>query len=766
MPTSFRRLVVATLAAASSLAALARTDEGPSRVDPATREMAALLAEHAARVDPIRLTFVINDKRAEIIGGRLAVPRPSSERLPMRFLYATELLNAGRFRDAISELDGLAEDARTSEPQRWPRFYPAVTIQKAMAYLRMAEEENCHQSNTADSCLLPIRGGGVHVRREGSTRAIEVLDEVLSVQPDELRARWLLNVAHMTLGSYPDGVKRSQLIPPSAFTAHHPLPRFDNVARDAGLEIYARAGGAVVDDMDNDGRLDVVVSALGFEDQLRYFWNRGDGRFEERTAAAGLTGVVGGLNIVHADYDNDGFVDILVLRGGWFGTEGRFPLSLLRNKGDGTFADVTKATGLIKHLAPTQTAAWLDYDGDGRLDLFVGNETSSGHAAEISFPCELFHANPDGTFTDVAAESGVAVVAFVKGVASGDFDNDGRPDLYLSTKSGDNLLLRNEGPSRGSSTPGAWRFRDAARDAGVAAPRNSFGTFFFDYDNDGWQDIFVAGYQLSSTGTMAADTAADYLGLPTEAERGRLYRNRGDGTFEDLTLASGLYRVLPAMGLNFGDLDNDGWLDIYLGTGDPDMSSLVPNRMFRNAGGRYFQDVTTAGNFGHLQKGHGVAFADVDNDGDQDVFEEMGGAYFTDQAYSVLFENPGNPNGWLGLELEGVRSNRAAYGARVKVELDTKDGPRTLHRTVGPGGSFGAGPRRLEIGLADARRIASVEISWPATGETQVLRGLQPNKRYRVREGVEGATLVERARFRIPRSPDRSASGAARVASP
>ena len=158
MPTSFRRLVVATLAAASGLAALARTDEGPSRVDPATREMAALLAEHAARVDPIRLTFVINDKRAEIIGGRLAVPRPSSERLPMRFLYATELQNAGRFRDAISELDGLAEDARTSEPQRWPRFYPAVTIQKAENVKEqiMARDEVARAAETAWSAAKRI----------------------------------------------------------------------------------------------------------------------------------------------------------------------------------------------------------------------------------------------------------------------------------------------------------------------------------------------------------------------------------------------------------------------------------------------------------------------------------------------------------------------------------------------------------------------------------------------------------------------------------
>src|SRR4029450_5041860 len=145
---------------------------------------------------------------------------------------------------------------------------------------------------------------------------------------------------------------------------------------------------------------------------------------------------------------------------------------------------------------------------------------------------------------------------------------------------------------------------------------------------------------------MAADVAADYLGLPTTAERGRLYRNKGDGTFEDVTRAAGLYKVVSAMGLNFGDIDKDGWLYFCLWTGNPEFGSLIPNRMFRNAEGRSFQDVTAAGNFGHLQKGHAVGFGDFDGDGDQDVFEEMGGAYLADKAYSTLYRNPGSGHHW------------------------------------------------------------------------------------------------------------------------
>ena len=250
-------------------------------------------------------------------------------------------------------------------------------MERALAYMRMAEEQNCHAANTPDSCLFPIRGRGIHAKREGSTRAIELLREVLAAEPSNLRARWLLNVAHMTLGSYPAGVPAAALIPPSAFASEYPLPQFENVAQSTGVDLYGLAGGAVLEDFDGDGRLDLLVSHMGLADQLRYLHNSGDGTFEDRTAKAGIQGEVGGLNMVQADYDNDGRVDVLVLRGGWMGSEGRLPMSLLRNTGDGTFSDVTQAAGLL-HFAPTQTATWLDYDGDGWLDLFVGNETRPG----------------------------------------------------------------------------------------------------------------------------------------------------------------------------------------------------------------------------------------------------------------------------------------------------------------------------------------------------------------------------------------------------
>jgi VCBS repeat protein/ASPIC/UnbV protein len=711
-----------------------------------TQAMAALLKERGALVDPLKLSWIVNDRRAEILAEGVRQTPLSSSQLTLRYSYAKELLQAGRTDECLKIVDAVLEDARTQFPEVWKNGRLRLLALKAMAYMRMAEDQNCHLANNQDACLLPIRGQGIHKKREGATRAIEAFSEILSVAPDDLQTRWLLNVAHMTLGSYPDGVPQPFLIPPGVFASEHPLPRFDNVAKEARVSVFGLAGGVIMDDFDDDHRLDLMISHMGFEDQTRLFHNRGDGTFEDRTQQAGIVGEVGGLNMISTDYNNDGRVDVLILRGGWMLSEGKFPLSLLRNDGHGTFSDVTVGAGLLR-FAPTQTAAWFDYDGDGWLDLFVGNE--SGSVGE-RYPCNLFHNNGDGTFTDVAPDAGADLVAFVKGVTAGDYDNDGRPDLYLSVHSGGNVLLHNDGPTRGEGGRPVWRFSDVAAAAGVTEPRNSFGTFFFDYDNDGWLDLFVAGYNLQ---TMAADVTADRLGLPTDADRGRLYHNEGNGSFKDVTREAGLYRVVPAMGLNFGDLDDDGFLDIYEGTGNPDLTSIVGSRMFRNAGGRRFQDVTTAGNFGHLQKGHAIAFGDIDNDGDQDVFAQMGGAVLADKAHSALYKNPGNGNAWLGIELVGVRSNRKALGARIKVTIDTKSGPRSIHRTVGSGGSFGANPFRQQIGLGDASRVASLEVFWPATGQTQRFSGLDVKEWYEIREGARGARRVKLPRFALPEVP-------------
>jgi len=323
-------------------------------------------------------------------------------------------------------------------------------------------------------------------------------------------------------------------------------------------------------------------------------------------------------------------------------------------------------------------------------------------------------------------------MGFVKGVAWGDFNNDVRPDLYVSVKGGRNHLFRNDG-ARNPKHPALeqWNFTDVTEQAGVAEQRETFATWFFDFDNDGWPDIFVSGYSASSM----QDVGAFELGKPFHAELPCLYRNNHDGTFTDVSRAMHLDRVILAMGADFGDLDNDGWLDIYLGTGEPSYQALLPNRMFRNNAGKSFQDVTTSGGFGHLQKGHGIAIGDIENDGNEDVFAKMGGAFPGDVYQSALFRNPGHGNHWITLVLEGVKSNRAAFGARIRVTTHGIGGKREVYRTVGYGSSFAGNPLRQHIGLGKAEIADEISVSWPTSHTTQIFRGAAADRIYRIREG-------------------------------
>jgi hypothetical protein len=243
------------------------------------------------------------------------------------------------------------------------------------------------------------------------------------------------------------------------------------------------------------------------------------------------------------------------------------------------------------------------------------------------------------------------------------------------------------------------------------------------------------------------DIASVHLGLPNGAERPRLYRNNGNGTFSDVTKLVGLDRLVLTMGANFGDLDNDGFLDCYFGTGEPDYRALLPNRMFRNAEGRRFQDVTTSGGFGHLQKGHAISFGDLDNDGDQDVYAVMGGAFPGDAFRNVLFANPGHGNNWVTLEMVGTRSNRDAIGARVKIRVSSSKGNRTVYQTVNAGGSFGASSLQLETGLGRDGVVEEIEVQWPRGKHIQRFKVPAGNRTYRIREGEPEAIPVERRRY-------------------
>jgi hypothetical protein len=649
---------------------------------------------------------------------------------------ARALIALGLEDKAVEILEPQVQKINTEQIQGMDR----MKVLLALAYLRGGERMNCIMNHSAETCILPIQGTGIHKIPTGSRNAAGIYEALLKENPKNLEYLWLLSIARMTLGEYHSDVSQTILVPGLDLTSA-PIDSgvfikpFQDMASPLSLDVNNMAGGCIIDDFDNDGFLDIVTSSWDVTEPMHYFRNNGDGTFVDRSAATQLKQLTGGLNLMQLDYNNDGFKDIFVLRGAWLrGNYGKQPNSLLKNNGDGTFTDVTIISGLLS-FHPTQTATWNDFNNDGWLDVFIGNESWEGNALSGSHPAELFINNQDGTFINVAAQAGVDVIAFVKGVTSGDFNNDGWKDLFVTSLSGQRFLLRNKGSAGKIPT-----FEDVTNQAHVAPEEGisrTFPTWFWDYNNDGWLDLFLGDFTF--TMPIASYSAAEGLDIPTGTSGACiLYRNNQDGTFSNVSEEVGLTRKAFAMGANFGDIDNDGYLDMYLGTGNPELESIVPNKLFINTRGEKFVDVTAAARVGHLQKGHAISFADVDNDGDQDIYIELGGAYKGDAFHNAFYVNPNQDarNKWIVLELAGSKTNRSAIGSRIKITFTENGKKRSVYRDVNSGGSFGASPLRREIGIGQAEMIDEIEIQWHP-GNREFFRNIKPNQFLRISEGSE-----------------------------
>lgn len=419
------------------------------------------------------------------------------------------------------------------------------------------------------------------------------------------------------------------------------------------------------------------------------------------------------------------------MRGAWFGTLGDIPNTLMMNTWKGTFVDVTTQAGLLKH-APTQTSTWADFNLDGWLDLLVANESLPDFPRGI----DLYINQQNGTFSHQSEAYGLTQNEFFKGCVATDANNDGYPDIYLSGLSHTPILMINQG------FRGAKGFLATSQETTPAGPAYSFPCWSFNYDNDSHEDLFVSAFSNEgSPGTMWMKCHTDQFDrsfLP------KLNHNLGNGEYQEVGLEMGLHEVIFSMGCNFGDINSDGFLDFYLGTGNPLYQSIVPNKMYLNIEGRKFEDVSFSAGVANIQKGHGVSFGDWDHDGDEDIYSVIGGAYDGDFFYNCFFENPNqDQNNWIVLNLEGTSANKAAIGARVAIAVEERGKERLIHRTVTSGASFGANSLALEVGIRKADKINYVKVQWPCKEcMIEMFTGLEPRNAYTLIQGAGKAHLL------------------------
>ena len=566
--------------------------------------------------------------------------------------------------------------------------------------------------------------GVYHLRHGNPEKAVTNFKESLRLKPRDPETLWNLWTAYSQLGGYPEELPEEFRIAvsrqPSTIShqqedllAESRKPKvsesqFINVAANLKMDKVDGGRGSAWGDYDNDGDLDIV--AVGTYQPHVLYRNNGDGTFTDVAEQAGIADPRGGWGSLFADYDNDGYLDLYITRGGWSGAAEN---TLYHNNGDGTFTDVTHTAGVADPQS-SFCAAWADYDNDGYIDLYIADGVIGDGAANV-----LYRNNGDGTFTNTAEIAGVANTGNSLGTAWGDYDKDGYIDLHVVNFGQSNVLYRNNGDGT---------FTDVTPTTGMNIPvTDAFVTFFLDVDNDADLDIFI-----SNSGSFQAFIAGQITGAaPHDADRQVLYGNNGDGTFTDVTRESGLYHAFGAMGANFGDIDSDGYLDIYLATGAPQMGRLERDALFRNNGDGTFTDATFALGLGNVGKGHGVTFGDIDTDGDVDIYVPVGGAFIGDQWHNLFYQNTGAGNNYITLKLVGVKSNRDGIGAKVTLRV----GDSVIYREVSGGCGFGStNSLSLEIGLKARTKVDVLEIVWPS-GQVDTHRNLSVNQRLIVTEG-------------------------------
>jgi len=547
-------------------------------------------------------------------------------------------------------------------------------------------------------------------RFEGAARAGV---EAMKANPQNERARLLLWLSAQKLGGYPDYVPAAHRMEVKS-GYDKPRVEFEDIAHRIGLDKTAANRGSAIFDYDNDGYLDIAIATA--HGGISLYHNNGDGTFTDVSVGSGLDGCVEAFGLSIADYDNDGYPDIFVTRFGFYAGNGH----LYHNNRDGTFTDVTEKAGL-NVWGPGFAASWVDYDNDGFVDLYIPNNL--GSLFERKVPNRLFHNNGDGTFTEVTDQSGLSTIWPSIGGAWADYNNDGQQGVFVSNGIGRSQLYRNNGDGT---------FVDVSKEAGIDGVLFGSPVFWWDYDNDGWLDIA----QFSWSDHEDVIHTLKYDEGPADGSPMRVYHNNRDGTFTLVSRELGLTGCWGTMSANFGDFNNDGFLDLVLGNGSPKMDRMEPAIILENQDGR-FHNTTFAAGLPLTGKSHGINMADLFGDGRLSIIIAAGGAYPGDLLTTNVFYPKKLAGNYLNVRLDGTVSNRSAIGARVALEA----GGRRQHRQVTGGSNFGCLPFEQHFGLADATAVESLEVRWPS-GLVQRFENLPINTTLNFIEGQPAWTEV------------------------
>jgi tetratricopeptide (TPR) repeat protein len=585
-------------------------------------------------------------------------------------------------------------------------FMKCGLFQEALHELEIAARDPHVQQRAHYESLVSNYRLGQYSRAIG--HGVACLEE----DPTDERARYWLWLSAQKSGGYPATVRQDMRM--AVIAGYEPTAvELEDVAAEIGLDKTCGGRGTAIFDSNGDGTLDVVIA--GAHAGCSFYRNNGDGTFTDVSTGSGLDRCVYGFGLAVGDYDNNGLPDLFVSGLGFFDGQG----ILMRNNGDGTFTDVTKEAGLGM-WGPAFTASWVDYDGDGYLDLFVVNNL--GGLFNRKTPNRLFHNNGDGTFTDVTAEAGLKTFWPSIGAAWGDFTNNGLPDLFISN-AGRPQLFRNNGNGT---------FTDVSREAGIDLPAITSVCVCCDIDDDGWLDIVQFTWSRPHDMIYTLRTGHG----PRDGTPLRIFRNNRDGTFTDIARDLGLDGCWGTMSGTVGDFNNDGHLDILLGNGDPNIDRLEAAVLLENDG-RRFRNVTFAAGMPFTGKGHGANMADLAGDGRLHLIVAAGGLYPGDLLTTTVFRPKRLPGNYLNVRLVGTRSNRDAIGARLKLWA----GGREQYRLVSGGSSFGCLPYEQHFGLGRLTQIEWLEIRWPS-GHVQRLDQLPLNQSVRIVEGKAGWEAV------------------------